>query len=495
MAAETVAAPAIEGAPGEKGLKSNALGLMSSIVIGVASTAPGYSLAASLGLVVAAVGLQAPAIMWVSFLPMLLVATAYYYLNRVDPDCGTTFSWGTKAFGPVVGWLGGWGIIVADIIVMANLADIAGRYTFLLFGADSAADSKYAVLAVGVAWIAVMTWICYVGIEASAKTQWFLLGAEIITLFLFAVVALIKVYSTPAPDSLRPSLDWLNPFAIDSSSALASGLLVAIFIYWGWDSLVSVNEETENKERTPGIAAVLSTIILVGIYVVVSIAAQAYAGTEFLVDNSDDVLSALGKEVFGWADFLLIIAVLTSASASTQTTILPTTRTSLSMASQRAIPQYFARIHPRHLTPSTSTIWMGVLSIVWYAGLTVVSENILFDSIAALGLMIAFYYGLSGYACVWFFRKSMRTPKGILLAGVAPFTGAVILTWVFVRSVIDLSNPANSESGNSWFGLGPPLVIAILFLLLGIVIMLLQWRFEPGFFRRKAELPDPELKL
>ena len=136
-------------APGEKGLKGDALGLVSSIVIGVASTAPGYSLAASLGLVVAAVGLAAPAIMWVAFIPMLLVATSYYYLNRVDPDCGTTFSWGTKAFGPWVGWIGGWGIIVADIIVMANLADIAGRYTFLLFGADGAANSKFAVLAVG----------------------------------------------------------------------------------------------------------------------------------------------------------------------------------------------------------------------------------------------------------------------------------------------------------------------------------------------------------
>ncbi len=493
---EAAAAPsAVEGAPGEKGLKPGALGFLSSVVIGVASTAPGYSLAASLGLVVAAVGLQSPAIMILSFIPMLLVATAYYYLNRVDPDCGTTFSWGTKAFGPWVGWLGGWGIIVADIIVMANLADIAGRYTFLLVHADSAADSKYWVMLVGVIWIAVMTWICYVGIEASARTQWFLLGAELITLFLFSIVALYKVYATPAAHSVRPSLDWLNPFAISSTSALTSGLLVAIFIYWGWDSLVSVNEETEDKERTPGIAAVVSTILLLGIYVSVSIAAQAYAGTEFLVDNSDDVLSALGKEVFGWANFLLIIAVLTSASASTQTTILPTTRTSLSMASHKALPGYFARIHPRYLTPSTSTIWMGVLSIIWYAALTVVSQNILFDSIAALGLMIAFYYGLSGYACVWFFRRNMRTAKGILLAGVAPFLGALILTWVFVKSVIDLSDPANSESGNSWFGLGPPVVISILFLVLGVVIMLLQWRVEPAFFRRKAERPDPELVL
>jgi amino acid transporter len=484
-------------APGEKGLKGDALGLVSSIVIGVASTAPGYSLAASLGLVIAAVGLAAPAIMWVAFIPMLLVAMSYYYLNRVDPDCGTTFSWGTKAFGPWVGWIGGWGIIVADIIVMANLADIAGRYTFLLFGADGAANSKYAVLAVGVLWIVVMTWICYVGIEASARTQWFLLGAELVTLVLFAVVALVKVYGSSAPlDSVRPSLDWLNPFTIDSTSALTGGVLVAIFIYWGWDSLVAVNEETEDKERTPGIAAIASTIILVAIYVVVSIAAQAYHGAQFLEDNADDILSALGTDVLGSPlDKLLIIAVLTSASASTQTTILPTTRTSLSMAANRAIPHYFARIHPRYLTPSTSTIWMGLLSVVWYAGLTAISQNILFDSIAALGLMIAFYYGLSGFACVWFFRRSMKSARGILLAGVAPFVGGLILTYVFVKSIIDLSDPANSESGNSWLGLGPPLVIAIFFLLLGLVIMLLQWRVEPGFFRRKSELPSPEVQL
>jgi amino acid transporter len=103
--------------------------MLSGIVIGVASTAPGYGLAASLGLVVAAVGLQAPAIMFLAFLPMLFIAAAYYYLNRADPDCGATFAWVTRAMGPHAGWMGGWGIIVADIIVMANLAQIAGRYT------------------------------------------------------------------------------------------------------------------------------------------------------------------------------------------------------------------------------------------------------------------------------------------------------------------------------------------------------------------------------
>src|SRR6476660_6766963 len=125
--------------PLEKGLKTGAISFASSVVIGVASTAPGYSLAAVLGLIVAVdgIGVQAPAVMIVSFIPILFVAWAYRYLNRADPDCGTTFSWAAKAFGPSTGWIGGWAIIVADIIVMANLAQIAGLYTFLLVGVEN----------------------------------------------------------------------------------------------------------------------------------------------------------------------------------------------------------------------------------------------------------------------------------------------------------------------------------------------------------------------
>ena len=61
---------------GDKGLKKDALGFVSSLVIGVASTAPGYSLAATLGFIVAVTGsgLQAPAVLLVSFIPMLLIA-------------------------------------------------------------------------------------------------------------------------------------------------------------------------------------------------------------------------------------------------------------------------------------------------------------------------------------------------------------------------------------------------------------------------------------
>jgi amino acid transporter len=163
------------------------------------------------------------------------------------------------------------------------------------------------------------------------------------------------------------------------------------------------------------------------------------------------------------------------------------------MAVHGAIPKYFGKIHPRHLTPGPSTLWMGALSIVWYVGLTIVSENILFDSIAALGLMIAFYYGLTGFACVVYFRKALfRSAKNLVLAGLAPLVGGLMLGAIFVKSCIDLAKPANSESGSSWFGLGPPLVISIGFLIMGIVLMALYWRASPEFFNRKPEVAAAE---
>src|SRR5262245_50377962 len=107
--------------PAEKGLKSGALGLASSVVIGVASTAPAYSLAATLGLVVSFVGVQTPIVVLLAFVPILFTSLGYAELNRIDPDCGTTFTWAGRAFGPRTGWWGGWGIIAADVLVMASL--------------------------------------------------------------------------------------------------------------------------------------------------------------------------------------------------------------------------------------------------------------------------------------------------------------------------------------------------------------------------------------
>ena len=302
----------------------------------------------------------------------------------------------TRAFGPQLGWINGWAIFLADIIVMASLAAIASNYTFLLF--DSRAHPSNFVLIVGsVVWIALMTYICYRGIEISARIQTFLLSLELFTLTLFVIVALIKVYANHPLHSIHVSASWFNPFDM-GWGALIDAVLLGIFIYWGWDSGVAVNEESRDSRRGPGKAAIVSTLILLVIYVATTAAAQAYHGTAFLAKNSSDVLNSLATNVFGSPlNKLVIIAVLTSAAASTQTTILPTARTTLSMAKWKAIPSAFGRIHPRFLTPTFSTLLMGGLSIVWTVALLAFNSNqdVLGDTISALGFAVCFYYGFT----------------------------------------------------------------------------------------------------
>ncbi|HTA13908.1 MAG TPA: APC family permease [Solirubrobacteraceae bacterium] len=479
----------------DKGLKKDAIGYLSNLVIGVASTAPAYSLAATLGFIVAVtgVGVHAPAVLLVAFIPMLLIAGAYWGLNRADPDAGTTFAWTTRALGPATGWVNGWAIFLADVLVMASLADIAGIYTFKLFGWEAAAESTGAVMAAAVVWIAVMTWICYRGIELSARIQQILLSAEILILGLFAVVALVKVYSNHPPGSIEPTIGWFNPFAL-KFGALLDGILLGVFIYWGWDSGVAVNEESEDPNEGPGRAAVMSTILLVLIYVIVSAAGQAYHGPGFLSNNSEDVLNALGKPVLGSGlDKLLIIAVLTSASASTQTTILPTARTTLSMAYWKSIPQAFGRVHPRYLTPSFSTLLMGGVSILWTIVILLLSANALEDSIVAIGFPICFYYGFTGIACIVYYRHELtNSVRDFILLGLAPLIGGLILFGVFVKAVIFYGH-AENVSSKPILGITLPLWMGIGGMIIGVILMIVSRPFFKDFFSRKLETVQPGL--
>ena len=190
----------------------------------------------------------------------------------------------------------------------------------------------------GVLFLVLMSVVTAVGIEISARIQWFLLGFEYLMLVVFSVVALVKVYASHPAGSIHPSLSWFTPNM--SLGALAGGVLLALFIYWGWDTAVSVNEETESKSRAPGIAAVLSTLgAACSSTCSTTTAAQAFHGPAYLANNSSDILSPLGTAVLGSTlDKLLIAVVLTSATASTLTTILPGARTTLSMAAHGAIP-------------------------------------------------------------------------------------------------------------------------------------------------------------
>lgn len=508
MAAGRVAEPTEQ--PVGKGLKTDALGLISSTVVATASVAPAYSIAATLGFVVAVVGLHAPAVTVLAFVPMLLTSIGYSELNKADPDCGAAFTWATLAFGPRTGWAGGWGIIAADVLVMSSLAQVASQYCFLLFGAKGIGGNPASgwVLLGGVIWIILMTIICYVGIEISANFQKVLFSIELIMLVVLSVTALVKVATgTAPPGHMMPRLSWFDPFHVSSFSAFASPVILMVFIYWGWDTAVAVNEETKDRARTPGIAAITSTVILLITYGLVVTSMQAFAGTGTTGTGlanpkiAEDVLSVQGHAIFGGGAVgtvfyhLLLLMVLSSAAASTQTTILPTARTTLSMAAYRALPQVFARVHRRFLTPAVSTVAMGAVSVLVYLCLNFLANGIgvIGDAVIAIGLYVAFYYGLAGLACAWYYRRTLTSSmRNLWMRGILPVAGALMLYFLAGWSIwLDYDVATRTDytlwtvPGAHW-QIGGAFVIAAVAAVAGVLCYFYCRITDPAFFRKET---------
>ena len=486
-----------------KGLRPGALGLWGNVVVGLGCTAPAYSLAATLGYVVLAVGDRAPAMFLLAFIPMALTAVAYRELSRAAPDCGTTFTWATKAFGPWVGWMGGWGVAVSAIIVSANVAEIAAVYSLRLLGLGSLADSLGVRVLLGVAFIAGMTWVSYRGILLSQRVQAVLVLLQFAVLGLLSVAALWLVAAGDAgPQAVAPSLAWFSPLGLDAS-AVAEAVILCIFIYWGWDACLAVAEETRDADSTPGRAALLSTVVLLLTYLLVAVAVQSFAGFGETgiglnnPENSDDALSVLGEPVLGGVmAALLLLTVAVSAAASTQSTILPTARGALAMAVYGAVPERFGRVHPRYRTPGFATAVMGAAAVFFYLVLSLVSQDALADSIASLGLAVAFYYGLTAFACVWYFRRTLLTSvRHLVLRGVLPLVGGLIMTWAFAVSAVDM---LATDYGETAFGpLGGVFVIGVGMLVLGVPLMLACWfgsaRLRPFFRGQVLDADTPVL--
>ncbi len=427
-----------------RSLRRDALGLGTSTAIGISSSAPAYSVAVAVGLLAAYVGTAAPLVLALSAVPVVLVALCFRELNRTEPDCGTTFPWTEKAFGIGVGRMVGWTTVMACVLVMSNLAQVASVYTYLLLGLDGAAGSRLAQAGLGAVFIAVMTVLAYRGIRIAAWTQAILLTVEVVALLWFA----LNAFQEAGGLSLA-----LNT----GEGKWAAAVLVAVFLYWGWDSSFSVNEETRDPRRTPAIAALIANGFLIVLYAVVAWSALAYAGVGPLAGIADDdFFSVLSNDLLGTAGGKLLIgAVLVSALASTQTTILPTARTMLSMARRDAFPGQFARISTRFHTPSVSTLAFAVASVVIYVTLVLTSDAVLADAVGAVSVLVSLYYLATAIAVPVYFTGQLK--GRVLQRVVVPLLAAASFAAVLVLAVADV-------------GTGPLVVVGVT-MVVGALIM------------------------
>ncbi|KAB1652227.1 APC family permease [Pseudoclavibacter chungangensis] len=505
------AAPTTHGAGGlsSKGLSAGKVGAFAGAVIGVSCIAPAYTLTSGIGPTVSEVGVQTPAILLVGFIPMLLVVFGYRELNSAMPDSGTTFTWATRAFGPWIGWMGGWGLVTATILVLSNLAAVAVDFLFILlaqvFGDPTLADltrELWINIPITALFVAVAAWISYRGVEATKIVQYVLVAFQVLALGWFVVAGIVQINTGNAFDYTPVEPSWFNPFAVGDLSLVVAGLSLSIFMFWGWDTVITMNEEAKDPNKTPGRAAMLTILAIVIIYIVITVVVIAYAGVsvdgELSVGNpanQESIFAVLSSPIMGPFAVLMSIAILSSSAASLQSTMVSPSRTLLAMGHYGALPPSFGRISPRFKSPAVATVWSAGAAIGFYVVMRILSENALWDTITALGLMVCFYYGVTGLACVWFFRKQLfESTRAIFFRLVFPLLGGLILLALFVKTAIDSWSPSYG-SGSAIFatsydaegvaqdGIGLVFVLGIGVLLLGVVIMIVQAVRNPAFFR------------
>ncbi|GEP48553.1 APC family permease [Microbacterium saccharophilum] len=491
------------GGLSNKGLSAGTVGLLGAVVIGISCIAPAYTFTAAVGPTASVVGAQVPAIILIGFIPMLLVAFGYRELNNRMPDAGTSFTWAARAFGPWVGWMAGWGLVVATILVLSNLAGVAVDFLFLLISQITGnpdianlATNTFINIAVCLLFMLGATYISYRDMQTTQKLQYVLVTFQVAVLLIFAVAAIVQAVSGNGFDYTPFDFNWFNPFAVPSFSAFAAGLSLSIFIFWGWDVTLTMNEETKDPERTPGRAATVTVLTIVSLYLLLAVAMIMFAGVgtgELGLGNEDiqgNVFFFLSDPVLGPLAFLVSLAVLTSSASSLQSTFVGPARTLLAMGHYGALPPAYAKVSPRFFTPGYATIVSAIVASAFYAVMRVVSENTLWDTILTLGMMICFYYGITAFACVWYFRKQwFDSTRNVFFTFLFPLIGGVILLVLFVTTLIDSMDPAYG-SGAEVGGVGIVFILGMAIIVIGVIVMIWQAIRRPAFFRGETLAMD-----
>ena len=482
-------------------LKKSALGLWDDTIIAVSSTAPAYSIATSLGALALAVGLAGPAAIWIGFIPVTGIAVAYYYMNRVDPNCGAAYTWASKALHPTIGFTNGWVVILTDILFMSFAAPQGGAALLQLLNAwglnsvggldltPSAWYANYENVAVGILFLVLVTYMVTVGIKVAANFQWILLAIEYLIVMFFAIIGFFKGGGSGF------DLGWFNPGSMGGLKGLAAGVVIAVFFYWGWDTAANLNEETDDSSENPGRAGIIGMFLLLVLFLVAATSIQMVLTPAEIQANSSTTLTAFADKLVGqqWGS-LAILAFLSSTVATLQTTLLPSVRTAYSMGRDHMLGPIWAKVDPRWHTPAIGTILMGAISgIIAVTSVKVGGLNAIVSAgVTSIGLLVAFYYSVVGISCTVFYRRALtRNIKGFVFAGVFPLLSAAALIVLGVYLTYTDWRASDSfafDATNGKFLVAVPAVV----LLSAIPALIWTWvRRHPKYLSMPTESAPP----
>src|SRR5450631_1570372 len=386
-------------------LKANALSLSDAIVLGLASSAPAQTIAVALPALVAASGYADLLPIACVFVPMLGIALAYQRLNRWEQSAGATYTWVSKALHPYLGFVAGWMILLYYTLGTTSTTVPAGRYTLQLI-APAMANNKLAAVAVGGLWNLTVTFLLLAGIEFTARFQRVLAVFEYLVLFFFAILGVRALVSGHAAVRVTPA--WFSISGAGGVKGFVAGILIAVFMYSGWDASIYVNEETKDKAANPGRAALSSVVILLFVYALITFAYQGILSRSALQNSAGNALAVIAQRLLpGPGSLLLSVVVLLGTIACLQVAIVSSSRLGFAMAKDRVMPSFFRIVHPRTGSPWAVTLFMGGINLIFLmltafeAGGT---REVLSNIASALGIIASLFYALTAIAAVWQYR-------------------------------------------------------------------------------------------
>ncbi len=465
-----------DNAHSENTLRAGVLGAADTAMMAVAGSAPAYSIAASTATLVAVAGLASPAALLYCGIPMLGIAWAFSHLGRSEVNAGASYAWVGRALHPALGFLSGWALIVSATIFMVAGSLPAGSLTLALFNPDLANNTALVTL-VGGAWFVVMVTVVLLGAHITARAQWVMSSIEVAILLVFVVIGFVRA---PHIAVHAFSLSWLGFGHFTGFSGFAASALVAAFYYWGWDVAANLNEETRSARRSAGLGGIVGVLIVFALFLGFTMLVNLLLTNSAISGNSGNLLAVLGQAIWpGVGGKILSIAAMLSTVATLETTLIQVTRTMFAMGRDRTLAGAFGRTHRRWRTPWLATIVVAVVSLLLFVLSNLLGSvgTIMTDAISAIGLQIAFYYGLAGVAVVITYRREIFTSvRNAIFIGLWPLVGAAFLFWVFGESIHSNTGAVNG------IGLGA--------LALGIIPLAIAWRRRSPYFQRSRDDVD-----
>jgi len=415
-------------------LAEGALGLGESVVMGVAGTAPAFSVAATTATLVAAVGVLSAGSLLYCGLIMFGVTFAFMHLNRVITNAGASYAWVGEVFGPFLGFVAGWSLLVASAVFMVSGTIPAATATLTLISPSHANDPGTVSL-VAAGWLIAVSMVIVKGIKPTSYTQVVMTVIEVGVLIIVVIAALIHYALHPAH-----AISWRWFSITEFTPALfATGALTALFFFWGWDVTLNLNEETRDAAHAPGRGAVVAMLIVLLLFMTFAVACLLVLSDAEIEQSSTNVVFAVADKLFPrpWS-YIAVLAVMLSTIGTLETSILQFTRTMYAKGRDGALHPRYAILHKSWKTPwvATSVIVVIGLVLLFLSSYFPTVNLVIKDSVNAIGFQVACYYSLAGFACMWHFRKTAFKSAGrFLFLFLWPAASASFLTFIAIYSI------------------------------------------------------------